>query len=68
MPRPKLTETQEEVLLLIGDGLTRDEIGVARGTSTSAVDSTIGYLKRAFGVRRKSELIMRSHKYFSHSR
>lgn len=68
MARPKLTHTQQEVLLLIGDGLTAWEIGEARGTTESGAGKTIIVLKRKFGVRRKSELVMCSHRYFSHSR
>lgn len=68
MPPPKLTDTQQEVLLLCGDGLTAWEIGEARGTSEKAADHIIQVLKKKFGVKRKSELVRCSNKYFSHAR
>jgi DNA-binding CsgD family transcriptional regulator len=65
VPRPKLTPTQEEVLLLIGDGLSYPEIAAARGTSKSSVEKTVQrYLKPAFGVTRKSELIKLAQRHF----
>lgn len=64
MPRPKLTPTQEEVLLLIGDGLTTPEIAVARGTGPSAADHTVQLLKKRFGVKRKRELVRIAQRHF----
>jgi len=66
--RPKLTETQEEVLLLVGDGLTYPEIGAARGTSASSADKTTRRLKEIFGVKRKSELVKVAHSYYTYNR
>jgi DNA-binding NarL/FixJ family response regulator len=64
-PRPKLTATQEEVLILIGDGLTYPEIAAARGVSESAVEKCVQrQLKPKFGVRRKSELVKLAQRHF----
>ena len=68
MPPPKLTDTQQEVLLLCGDGYTAVQIGEIRGTGSSTADHTIQLLKKKFGVKRKSELVRCSNKYFSHAR
>ena len=68
MPPPKLTDCQQEVLLLCGDGYTDWEIGEIRGTGKSAAEKQIQVLKKKFGVKRKSELVRCSNKYFSHAR
>ena len=68
MPPPKLTDCQQEVLLLCGDGYTAREIGEIRGTGEGAAEKIVVVLKRKFGVKRKSELVRCSNRYFSHAR
>jgi DNA-binding CsgD family transcriptional regulator len=68
VPPPKLTDTQQEVLLLCGDGYTAVEIGEIRGTGPDAAEHVVATLKKKFGVKRKSELVRCSNKYFSHAR
>ena len=49
-PTVKLTDTQMEVLLLVGEGATTAEIAERRGVSDSAVEQTIARICERLGI------------------
>ena len=52
----KLSNRQKQVLLLLADGLTDDEIGLRLGISPRTARAHVEALKRKLGVARRREI------------
>jgi DNA-binding CsgD family transcriptional regulator len=63
--RAPVTRRQEEVLILIGDGLTFAQIGTLLGITPRGVKKHSDTLRSKFGVATSRELIPCARRYFS---
>lgn len=63
-PRERLSRRQEEVLLLIGDGLTMPEIGDRLGITSRTVKAHVLTIRRKFDAPTMRALIPSSRRYF----
>lgn len=54
-PAPMLTPRQEQILVLIGDGLTNREIGVRLGVAEKTVKNSVTGLLACLNMQRRSQ-------------
>lgn len=64
-PRTRPTRRQEEVLALLGEGMTDKEIAAALGFKPRTSRAHVQTLKRKFAVSSRRQLIPISYTYFS---
>lgn len=64
MSPPKLTERQEQVLLLAGDNLTRRQIADTLGVKVRTVDCHLELIRGKLGARSTRELVPLARRYF----
>jgi len=56
----KLTDREREIVRLLADGLTNDEMGLALGITTKSVESALGRIFVRTGARSRTELAVRA--------
>jgi DNA-binding NarL/FixJ family response regulator len=59
-PPPELTAREVDVVRLVADGLTNDEIGASLGVSARAVEAHLGRVFERTGVQSRTELATRA--------
>lgn len=57
---PELTSRELDVVRLVADGLTNDEIGAALGVTTRTVEAHLGRIFERTGVSSRTELATRA--------
>lgn len=59
-PPPALTPRETEVVRLVADGLTNDEVSAAMGITSKTVEAHLGRIFERTGIQSRSELATRA--------
>jgi DNA-binding NarL/FixJ family response regulator len=59
-PPPELTPRETDVVRLVADGLTNDEVGAAMGVTSKTIEAHLGRIFERTGVQSRTELATRA--------